>query len=125
MHNATVNSWARITATTGAGEPVRESVTITHALPCELVMPSAARRATERAAGINLARVILIPASVLAATAVGDPQVGDRVTVALVRKPDVLETHELVEVRELPDEAGVVWECKCGVRLGGVGGGDA
>jgi hypothetical protein len=121
LTNATVNSWAQVTGTTGAGHPSRTALTLAHKIPCELVMPSAARRATERAAGIELSRVVLVEARALAPVAgLGDPAVGDQLTVALARRPDVLETLDLVEVRELPGEDGSVWECKCGQRLGGV-----
>ena len=120
MNNATIRSWERVTATDGAGEPVRETLVVNHPIPCELVYPSAARKATERAAGVALSRVVLVPAAALRGVdGLGDPVVGDRLTVALVRKPDVRETLDIVETVEQADEAGVVWECKCGERLTG------
>lgn len=124
MNNATINSWKRTTATTGAGEPVRSELTMAHKVPCELLHPGAARKATERAAGIHLARVVMVPASALVGVAgLGQPEVGDQLTVALTRRPDVAETIDIVEAIEHDGEAGPEWELKLGVRLGGVDGG--
>lgn len=114
--NATITRWRRRTGTTGAGEPVLDEVVLAHSVPCERVMPSAAQRATERAAGIALVRVLRVASSALAPSGRA-PGVGDRLAVATVRNPDVREEHEVVEVVEHEDEGGVVYELKLGARV--------
>lgn len=117
--NATINAWRKVTGTTGAGEPVLSELVVGHKIPCELLEPSAGRRATERAVGLVVSRVVLVPAAAIASLGGGghEPAPGDRLYVARTRTPSVQEELDLVEARELADEGGSVWELKFGKRV--------
>lgn len=122
LPDSTIATWRKRTGTTGAGEPVFTAATVAHPIPCQMIQPSSVYRASERAAGLEVSRVVTVPASALGGLT---PEIGDRLTIARVRTPSVLEELDIVEAREQPDEAGPVWEMKFGTRLDSESGGGA
>jgi hypothetical protein len=115
--NATINRFRQLTGTTGGGEPVfAEAVAFAPGIPCECVMPSAARKATERAAGLLVSRILLVGESALTGAGVAALAVGDRLYIAKTRTPTVEEELDIVELREMEDEGQTVWEAKFGRR---------
>lgn len=96
-HNATITGWTTTEGVRGDGTPALSANAVTLAAPCLLLDPSDRLRARLEAKGIEPARTLRVYAAVLRGAGVGEPKVGDRVTVRPTRLLALEETLRVAE----------------------------
>lgn len=98
--NASITAWSKRIGARGDGEPLFEVLDLTHPLPAESVMPGASLRAQAQSVGIELTRLVHVPARALMVQGI-EPGEGDRITVRTARPIVTSEVLDVVGIRPL------------------------